>query len=97
MHGQLLVAKGGSQPVGYDQHMEPRPRTDNASEDLRRSLLTAFDLHAAGVEMTRLRLRRKHPHLEEAAIEDLVAAWLSDAEPMAGSGCRAIAWPRARP
>jgi len=39
-------------------------------------LRTAFELHEAGVEMMRQKLRRENPDLEEDAIEKLLAKWL---------------------
>ena len=76
--------------------MSSIPRGARSQEDLVASLRIAFDLHEAGVEMTRLRLRRKHPDLDEAAISALVAGWLSErpSDDFEGSSFRRVPWPR---
>ncbi len=38
----------------------------------------AFDLYEVGVAMQHTRLRREHPDLSDAQIDDLVRAWLAD-------------------
>jgi Rv0078B-related antitoxin len=46
----------------------------SAAEKLR----IALQMHAEGVAMHRLTLRRKHPEFSTEQIEDLVYAWLCD-------------------
>jgi len=59
-------------------------------------LRLAFDLFEAGVAMERLRLGRCHPELDDAAIDELLAAWLRrDGEPGDAEG-RVVPWPRVR-
>jgi uncharacterized protein (DUF2267 family) len=58
-----------------------------------RRLLEACDLHEVGLEMMRQRLRREHPGDDEAAIESLLRAWISD-RPYDSPG-RPVVWPRA--
>jgi hypothetical protein len=40
-------------------------------------LRLAFELFEAGVDLMRQKLRRQHPDLDAAAIERLVAEWVS--------------------
>lgn len=75
-------------------HRSPRVARDQG--ELIVALRTAFELHDAGVEMTRLRLRRKHPEASDEAIEEMVADWLAErpgAELGDGVG-RPVPWPR---
>lgn len=39
-------------------------------------LRMAFDLHEAGVDLQRQRLKRAHPELDARAVERLLIAWL---------------------
>lgn len=57
-------------------------------------LRLAFDLFEAGVAMERLRLRRNHPGLSDAEVEELLRRWLRrEGEPGDASG-RVVPWPR---
>lgn len=60
------------------------------------NLRAAFDLFAAGSRMMRQSLRRRHPGLDEAAIDVLYREWLHErpgAEQGDGAG-RPVTWPR---
>lgn len=59
-------------------------------------LRTAFELFDAGVRMMRQNLKRRHPDADEAAIEEMLRAWLRE-RPGAEHGDaegRPVAWPR---
>lgn len=68
---------------------------DTLSQDPRAvRLRLAFELFEAGVLMERLRLRRNHPELSDAEIEELLRRWLRrEGEP--GDACGTVVrWPR---
>lgn len=54
---------------------------------------TTLDLHTAGVQMMRLKLRRMHPDESEAQIQARLAAWMQP--PLEEIPChRRAEWPR---
>ena len=71
---------------------------EDEAEEAAERLRMAFDLFAAGEQMMRLNLRRRHPRATDAEIEARLDAWLcerpgaehGDAEGIAGT------WPRSR-
>jgi uncharacterized protein YaeQ len=54
---------------------------------------TTFDLHEAGVEMMRLKLRRLHPAEPESEIHARLLAWMQRRDDEIPD-TRKIAWPR---
>jgi len=59
-------------------------------------LWVALDLYAAGEDMMRQNLRRRHPRASEAEIAERLTAWLRTrpgAEHGDGAG-KPVAWPR---
>jgi hypothetical protein len=59
----------------------------------------AFEMFEAGVALMRQNLRRRHPDLDEAAIDRLVGAWLQDrpGAPYGDTAGRPCEFPRRRP
>lgn len=61
-------------------------------------LQVAFDLHEAGKEMMRLKLRRENPAATDTLIDELLGRWLAE-RPGAEHGDaegRPCGWPRRR-
>ncbi len=61
--------------------------------DLAARFRTAIDLHEAGVQMMRLKLRRQHPSASEAELGRLLFEWLKGPD-TAPPGQRIVPWPR---
>jgi hypothetical protein len=63
-----------------------------------RRLRLALDLFAAGEEMMRQVLRRRHPDLSDADIETRLVAWLHErpGAPFGDAPGESVPWPRRR-
>ena len=54
---------------------------DPSPEACERRLKLTLEMMAAGIEMTRLSLARRHPEATAAEVETMLAAWLRRVEP----------------
>jgi hypothetical protein len=49
---------------------------DNTRDRMAERLQLALDMHEAGVELMRARLRREHPDADEATLDAMLTSWL---------------------
>ncbi len=61
--------------------------------DLAARFRTTIDLHEAGVQMMRLKLRREHPGASDAELALLMFEWLKGPDEEV-PGFRRVSWPR---
>lgn len=61
--------------------------------DLAARFRTTFDLHEAGVQMMRLKLRRQFPCATEAELDARMVAWLRGPDDVPPDH-RRVSWPR---